>query len=80
MSSTGIGNGEAFDATVQTTDHDEPRTADQQAYLDAIADAAERAVEHVQDMIENLQASLTERRAEAERARAEASGNEGPDA
>lgn len=44
----------------------------QQVYLDDVADAAERALEHVQQTIADLQESLPERQAEAERALAEA--------
>lgn len=73
--STSRGAGEALDASVTAE-----RTIEQQAYLDEVAEAAERAVGHVQDMIDNLQASLEGRRAEAERARAEAAGDEGSDA
>ena len=73
MAQPGIGNGEAFDATAETADHvTAERTPQHQEYLDAVAEAAERAVEHTQTMIDDLDASMEGRRAEAERARAEA--------
>ena len=77
MSQPGVGHGQAFDAGVDAVD-DAPevqeRTPAQQKYLDGIADAAEAALEHVEQMIKHLQESLEGRRAEAERARAEADG------
>jgi len=81
MSSTSGGGGAAYSATVAIEDGNTPtaapfaepqRTVAQQQYLDDVADAAERAVAHVEQTITDLQESLAERRAEAERARAEA--------
>lgn len=75
MSSVADGKAEAFNVSVDTRDHADEvpeRTPAQQAYLDEIAKAAERAVEHVEQMIKDLQESLGDRRAEAEQARADA--------
>lgn len=81
MSQPGLGNGEAFDATVRTEEADQAtavpfaehrRTEAQQEYLDNVADAAETALEDVEQTIKHLQESLPDRRAQAEQARAEA--------
>jgi hypothetical protein len=71
---TGIGHGEAFDAEAEAADHvgAGERTPKQQEYFDAVAEAAERAVDHAQAMIDDLEASMEGRRAEAARARDEA--------
>lgn len=73
--SSSSGGGAAFDASAAVQDGrpEVPgRTAAQQKYLDNVAAAAVRGVEHTEATIADLQASLTERRTEAERARAEA--------
>lgn len=74
MSSSTAG-GEAPNAGV-AIDHEPAglpvRTEGQQKYLDDVADAAERALVHVEQTIADLQESLPERQAEAEQARAEA--------
>ncbi len=49
-----------------------PRTSAQQAYLDAIAEQAEAAIEVIEGQIAGLQERLTEAKTEAKRARAEA--------
>ncbi len=64
--------GAAHDAEVVAVDNAPGRTPQQQAYLDNVADEAEKAVGVVEKMIEDLYESLTDRKAEAERARAEA--------
>lgn len=71
--SSSIGGGAAFNAGVAVhNEQPQGRTIAQQAYLDEVADAAERGVAHAEQTIADLQASLAERRAEADRARAEA--------
>lgn len=64
--------GAALNAAVVAEDSTTGRTEAQQAYLDAVADDAERAVETVEQMIADLQDSLADRRAEVQRARVEA--------
>ncbi len=69
---TSGGGGAALDAGVDAADNQTGRTAQQQAYLDNVADEAEKAVGVVEQMIAELKKSLADRKAEAERARAEA--------
>ena len=72
---TAQASGSAHDATAVTEDHTPASPEARQQYLDAVADQAEAAVTAVQQTIDDLQASLAERKAEAKRARAAA--NEG---
>ena len=53
------------------------RTPEQQAYLDAIAEQAQNAVEVIEAKIAGMQASLKTAKAEAKRARADAQNLEG---
>lgn len=64
--------GAAHNAGVVTDDNTAGRTEQQQQYLDAVADEAEKAVDTVQQMIQDWTESLATRQAEARRARAEA--------
>jgi len=65
-------DGAALDAGTVTEDNTPDRTEAHQAYLDSVADDAEKAVELAQQTIDHLTASLDDRKAEAKRARAEA--------
>lgn len=65
-------SGVAHDASVAAEDNQPGRTAAQQDYLDRVADEAAKAVDTVQQMIDDWTESLAGRKAEAERARAEA--------
>lgn len=71
MSAAGA-SGAALDAAAVTEDDVPQRTPAQQEYLDTVADDAEKAVDTVQQMIDDWTESLAGRKAEAERARAEA--------
>lgn len=64
----------ALDADVLFDTGEPPadRTPAQQTYLDRVADDAEAAVDAVQQTIDDLTASLADRKVEAQRARAEA--------
>lgn len=64
--------GVALNATVATEENAPGRTRAQQEYLDTVADEADRAVDTVQNMINDLRDSLGDRKTVAEQARAEA--------
>lgn len=49
-----------------------PRTSEQQAYLDAIAEQAEQSVAAIEEKLAGMRESLVAAKAEAKRARAEA--------
>ena len=86
MTKPAPGQGQAFDASVATSDGTEPaqqpaekrsrdqRTDKEQEYLDAIAEADEAAVEGIEQQIKDLQASLKDRKSEAKQSRAAAKG------
>lgn len=65
-------DGAGFDAATAIEYTPDGGAGAQQAYLDRVANDAEKAVELAQQTIDHLTASLDDRKAEAKRARAEA--------
>jgi hypothetical protein len=66
----------AFNAGVQVNGKDvvmpAPRTSGQQAYLDAVADDADKAVTTIEEKLAGMQESLKAAKAAAKQARADA--------
>lgn len=75
MSSSDAGAA-AYNAGVQVNGKDvvmpEPRTSEQQAYLDAVADDAAKAVTVIEEKLAGMQESLKAAKATAKQARADA--------